>query len=66
MGRKIKETCFQTMSRSYLLEENKRIMMDLEMVTRTGACPHIVRCYGYFITQVESFVYCFFYNYEIN
>lgn len=39
-------------------EENKRVLMDLEVVLRSHDCPHIVRCYGCFITDV-SFVYSF-------
>ena len=34
-------------------------MMDLDVVTKTGDCPHIVKCYGYFITQVRLFVLLF-------
>ena len=50
------------MPRTNVLEENKRIMMDLEVVTKTHDCPHIVRCFGYFISQVK----CSFYSLKLN
>lgn len=34
-------------------EENKRVLMDLEVVLAAHDCPHIVRCYGCFITDVN-------------
>uniref|UniRef100_A0AAF5PKA2 mitogen-activated protein kinase kinase n=1 Tax=Wuchereria bancrofti TaxID=6293 RepID=A0AAF5PKA2_WUCBA len=37
-------------------EENKRVLMDLEVVLRSHDCPHIVRCYGCFITDFEVLI----------
>lgn len=33
-------------------EENKRIIMDLDVLVKSYNCPFIVRCCGYFIQQV--------------
>jgi hypothetical protein len=33
-------------------EENKRIIMDLDVLVKSYNFPHIVRCLGYFIRQV--------------
>lgn len=41
------------MSRTSNPEENKRIIMDLAVVSKTAACPNIVYCYGYFISDLE-------------
>ncbi|VDO61197.1 unnamed protein product [Haemonchus placei] len=33
-------------------EDNKRIIMDLDVISRAEASRHIVLCYGYFISEV--------------
>ena len=33
-------------------EDNKRIIMDLDVLVKSYNFPHIVRCLGYFIRQV--------------
>ena len=42
------------MRRSGNDEENKRIIMDLEVVLQSHDCPYIVQCLGTFITQVNK------------
>jgi hypothetical protein len=47
-------------------EENKRIIMDLDVLVKSYNFPHIVRCLGYFIRQVikkqkESLLYFVFF-----
>ncbi|VDN60741.1 unnamed protein product, partial [Dracunculus medinensis] len=37
-------------------EENRRVLMDLDVVLRSHDCPHIVRCYGCFITDFEVLI----------
>ncbi|MFH4978117.1 hypothetical protein AB6A40_004826 [Gnathostoma spinigerum] len=37
-------------------EENRQVVMDLDVVLRSHDCPHIVRCYGCFITDYEVLV----------
>lgn len=44
------------MRRSGNKEENKRITMDLDVVLRCHDCPHIVQCYGYFITESDVWI----------
>lgn len=44
------------MRRSGNSEENKRILMDLEVVLRSHDCPYIVRCLGYFITEADVWI----------
>lgn len=41
------------MRKSGVPEENRRIYMDLDVVLRCTDCPHIVHCYGYFVTDSE-------------
>ena len=36
-------------------EESKRIFMDLEVISKCGDCPYIVKYFGYIIEWV-----CFF------
>ena len=43
----------QQMARTGIQEENKRILMDLEVVQKSHDCPHIVTCYGTFVTEVS-------------
>lgn len=33
--------------------ENKRIMMDLDVVTKCVGCPNIVKCMGIFFSMVS-------------
>lgn len=35
-------------------EENKRIIMDLDVLVKSYNFPHIVCCLGYFIRQVKK------------
>ncbi|KRY14118.1 Dual specificity mitogen-activated protein kinase kinase 7, partial [Trichinella patagoniensis] len=44
------------MCRSGNKEENKRILMDLDVVLRSHDCPYIVQCYGCFITDSEVWI----------
>ncbi|XP_059610293.1 dual specificity mitogen-activated protein kinase kinase hemipterous-like isoform X2 [Phlebotomus argentipes] len=37
-------------------EENKRIIMDLDVVLKSHDCPFIVRCLGCFITQTDVWI----------
>ena len=48
------------MRRSGNCEENKRIIMDLDVVIKSHNCPYIVQCIGTFITTVS---FKFFNNY---
>jgi hypothetical protein len=52
---------FQQMRRSGNKEENKRIIMDLEVVLKCTDYPFIVQCTGCFITAVSNlpFYYVF-------
>ena len=43
------------MGRTPIMEELRRIVMDLNVITKCNDCPFIVQCYGLFITQVFSF-----------
>ncbi|XP_014749422.1 PREDICTED: dual specificity mitogen-activated protein kinase kinase 7, partial [Sturnus vulgaris] len=42
------------MRRSGNREENKRILMDLDVVLKSHDCPYIVQCFGTFITNVST------------
>uniref|UniRef100_A0A8C5QCM7 Dual specificity mitogen-activated protein kinase kinase 7 n=1 Tax=Leptobrachium leishanense TaxID=445787 RepID=A0A8C5QCM7_9ANUR len=44
------------MRRSGNKEENKRILMDLDVVLKSHDCPYIVQCYGTFITNTDVFI----------
>ncbi|VDP17662.1 unnamed protein product [Soboliphyme baturini] len=44
------------MRRSCNKEENKRVLMDLEVVMRSHDCPYIVKYYGCFITDSEVWI----------
>ena len=41
------------MRRSGNRDENKRIIMDLDVVVKSHNCPYIVRCIGTFVTSVS-------------
>ncbi|NXR88910.1 MP2K7 kinase, partial [Hypocryptadius cinnamomeus] len=49
-------TCGQQMRRSGNREENKRILMDLDVVLKSHDCPYIVQCFGTFITNTDVFI----------
>uniref|UniRef100_A0A915HZZ2 Protein kinase domain-containing protein n=1 Tax=Romanomermis culicivorax TaxID=13658 RepID=A0A915HZZ2_ROMCU len=44
------------MRRSGNKDENKQIIMDLEVVLRSHDCPYIVQCLGCFVTDVEVWI----------
>lgn len=44
------------MRRTGNMEENKRIVMDIEVVIKSHGCPYIVQCLGCFITEVEVWI----------
>uniref|UniRef100_A0A914WBQ5 mitogen-activated protein kinase kinase n=2 Tax=Plectus sambesii TaxID=2011161 RepID=A0A914WBQ5_9BILA len=44
------------MARTSNKDENKRVIMDLDVVLRSHDCPHIVRCFGCFITECDVWV----------
>lgn len=37
-------------------EENKRIIMDLEVVLKSHDCPYIVQCFGFFMTESDVWI----------
>lgn len=41
---------------SGIVEENKRIIMDLDIVLKCSDCENIVKCLGYFITDSEVWI----------
>ncbi|KAK6759985.1 hypothetical protein RB195_021500 [Necator americanus] len=41
------------MARTSNKEDNKRIIMDLDVISRADASHHIVLCYGYFISETS-------------
>lgn len=44
------------MRRSGNFEDNKRIIMDLDVVIKSHSCPYIVQCIGTFITGTEVWI----------
>ncbi|XP_058802701.1 dual specificity mitogen-activated protein kinase kinase 7-like isoform X2 [Phymastichus coffea] len=44
------------MRRSGNADENKRIIMDLDVVLKSHDCPCIVKCLGYFITESDVWI----------
>lgn len=44
------------MRRSGNSEENKRIIMDIEVVIKSHDCAYIVQCLGCFITDAEVWI----------
>ncbi|XP_078713988.1 dual specificity mitogen-activated protein kinase kinase 7 isoform X2 [Lampetra fluviatilis] len=44
------------MRRSGNKDENKRILMDLDVVLKSHDCPYIVQCHGSFITNTDVFI----------
>lgn len=37
-------------------EENKRIIMDIDVVLKSHDCPYIVHCLGCFITEADVWI----------
>ena len=35
-------------------DENKRILMDLDVVLKSHDCPYIIQCYGAIVTNVST------------
>ncbi|CAG2061001.1 unnamed protein product, partial [Timema podura] len=46
----------QQMRRSGNMEENKRIIMDIDVVLKSHDCPYIVKCLGCFITDSDVWI----------
>ena len=44
------------MNISGIAEENRRIIMDLDVVLKSHDCNHIVKCLGYFISESEVWI----------
>lgn len=44
------------MNISGVLEENKRIIMDLDVVSKSNGCDQIVKCFGYFISDGDVWI----------
>lgn len=38
------------------VEENKRIIMDLDVVVKSHDCKYIVKCLGYFISESDVWI----------
>lgn len=43
----------QQMRRTGNKDENKRILMDLDVVLKSHDCPYIIQCYGAIVTNVS-------------
>ncbi|XP_075227600.1 dual specificity mitogen-activated protein kinase kinase 7-like [Lycorma delicatula] len=58
MRHKLSQTVIavKQMRRSGNSEENKRIIMDLDVVLKSHDCPYIVRCLGCFITEADVWI----------
>ncbi len=41
---------------SGVVEENKRIIMDLDVVLKSHDCAYIVKCLGYFISEGDVWI----------
>lgn len=46
--------CLQQMRRTGNKDENKRILMDLDVVLKSHDCPYIIQCYGAIVTNVSG------------
>ncbi|XP_046844085.1 dual specificity mitogen-activated protein kinase kinase 7-like [Xenia sp. Carnegie-2017] len=44
------------MCQSYNAEEQKRIVMDLDVVLKSHDCPYIVECFGAYISESDVFI----------
>ena len=47
----------QQMRRTGNKDENKRILMDLDVVLKSHDCPYIIQCYGAIVTNVSCLVF---------
>ncbi|XP_010209824.1 PREDICTED: dual specificity mitogen-activated protein kinase kinase 7 [Tinamus guttatus] len=52
----MKQTGYLTVGGQGNKEENKRILMDLDVVLKSHDCPYIVQCFGTFITNTDVFI----------
>lgn len=48
------------MCQSYNAEEQKRIVMDLDVVLKSHDCPYIVACFGAYISEVINIAWTHF------
>lgn len=48
------ELAVKIMHRTASDEENKRIIMDLDVIIKSYNFPYIVKCVGYFINSVNK------------
>uniref|UniRef100_A0A3B5LWD6 Dual specificity mitogen-activated protein kinase kinase 7 n=1 Tax=Xiphophorus couchianus TaxID=32473 RepID=A0A3B5LWD6_9TELE len=48
--------CQQQMRRTGNKDENKRILMDLDVVLKSHDCPYIIQCYGAIVTNTDVFI----------
>ncbi|XP_015255672.1 PREDICTED: dual specificity mitogen-activated protein kinase kinase 7 [Cyprinodon variegatus] len=46
----------QQMRRTGNKDENKRILMDLDVVLKSHDCPYIIQCYGAIVTNTDVFI----------
>lgn len=51
----------QQMRRTGNKDENKRILMDLDVVLKSHDCPYIIQCYGAIVTNVSVHKIIYFY-----
>uniref|UniRef100_A0A3Q2CTE3 Dual specificity mitogen-activated protein kinase kinase 7 n=1 Tax=Cyprinodon variegatus TaxID=28743 RepID=A0A3Q2CTE3_CYPVA len=47
---------FIQMRRTGNKDENKRILMDLDVVLKSHDCPYIIQCYGAIVTNTDVFI----------
>ncbi|CAF0930930.1 unnamed protein product [Brachionus calyciflorus] len=50
------EMAVKQMCISGIVEENKRIIMDLDVVAKSHNCKYIVKCLGYFISESDVWI----------
>lgn len=50
----LSNVCLQQMRRTGNKDENKRILMDLDVVLKSHDCPYIIQCYGAIVTNVSQ------------
>uniref|UniRef100_A0A8C1RE17 Dual specificity mitogen-activated protein kinase kinase 7 n=1 Tax=Cyprinus carpio TaxID=7962 RepID=A0A8C1RE17_CYPCA len=57
---RFKKTCHviavKQMRRTGNKDENKRILMDLDVVLKSHDCPYIIQCYGAIVTNTDVFI----------
>lgn len=44
------------MRRTGNVEENKRIIMDIDVILKSHDCPYIAKCLGCFITEADVWI----------